>query len=110
MLVLISADPRTSHRAAEAVRVAAGLAAVSGRKVEACFCQAAALMLVRSPARLVEAEAIGSALPVLERHAAAVWAESGDPCLEGEPRIAFERIGLEDLVRLVRRQERVIRF
>ena len=110
MLLIVSADPRRSGRAAEAVRVAAGLAAIGELGIEVCFCQAAALILSRPPATLVDGETIASSLPVLERHACALWAESGDPFLEGDPRANYRRISLEELLRLARRHQQVLRF
>ncbi len=110
MLIVISTDPRASHRPAEAVRVAAGLAALGELSIEVCFSQAGALILSQPASALVDGDIIQQSLPLLAKHAANIWAETGDPFLKGEKQIDYQRIGLDALAKIAGRQSRVIRF
>ena len=110
MLIVIASDPRTSHRPAEAIRVAAGLAALGSIPIDVCFCGAAALVLSNGCDRFVEGDLIEKNLDLLEAHANGIWAETGDPFLAGTERISFKRIGLTELSQLVNQQAQVIRF
>lgn len=97
MLIVISADPRANHRAAEAVRVAAGLAALGELRVGVCFCGAGALILSRPAASFADGEVIETSLPVLAKYAAKIWAQTDDSFLEGERRVNYERVGANEL-------------
>jgi hypothetical protein len=110
MLIVIASDPRTSHRPAEAIRVASGLASMGSVPIEVCFCEAAALVLSQEADRLIDGEIIKKYLPLLARSAQSVWAESGDPCLQGTEQIPYTRIGLTELSQLAKTQNQVIRF
>ncbi len=110
MLIVIATDPRTSHRPAEAVRVAAGLASLGSIPIETCFCEASALILSQSSESFIDGEILRQNLPLLAKHAKAIYAESGDPFLEGTPQIEYQRIGLTDLAELASKQPQVIRF
>lgn len=110
MLVIIASDPHQSHRPAEGVRVAAGLASYGTLPVKVCFCQVAGVILSRDPSGFVDGDVIKRYLPALAKHATAILAESGDPILEGEPRVPFQRIGLTELAELAKTESKVIRF
>ena len=110
MLILITADPRASHRTAEAVRVAAGLAAIGELTIEVCFSGAGALVLSRRADDFVDGGTIARNLPILGRHAKAVWVETGDPFLEGERQIEFQRINLGGLIQITGGQAQTICF
>ena len=110
MLIVIASDPRTSHRPAEAIRVAAGLAALGTLPIDVCFCGAAALVLSKPSEEFVDGEIIEKNLALLEKQAQGIWAETGDPFLEGAKRIRYTRIGLTELSQLANRQSQVIRF
>ena len=110
MLVVIASDPRTSHRPAEAVRVAAGLASFGSIPLEVCFCEAAALILSQPSNSFVDGDVIRQHLALLNEHAKAIYAESGDPFLEGQAQVDYRRVGLTELAELAKKQAQVIRF
>ena len=110
MLFIISSDPRTSHRAAEAVRVAAGLAAIGQQEISVCFSQAAALIVSQSSQTFVDGDVIQKHLPLLAQHAQAIWVESGDPFLEGDPLVPLQRLGLTELAEKAANSKGVLRF
>ena len=97
MLIVVSADPRANHRAAEAVRVAAGLAALGELRVGVCFCGAGALILSRPASAFADGEVIETSLSVLAKYAAKIWAQTDDSFLEGEKQTNYERIVANEL-------------
>ena len=101
VLIVISADPLANRRAAEAVRVAAGLAALGELRVGVCFCGAGALILSRPASSFVDGEVVETAMPVLAKHAAKIWAKADDSFLEGERRANYERIGDDEWAKIV---------
>lgn len=110
LLVVISADPRLNRRAAEAVRVAAGLAALGELHVGACFCGAGALILSRPASSFADGEVIETSLPVLAKYAAKIWAEADDSFFEGERQADYERIGADELVAITAYAGYMVRF
>lgn len=101
MLIVVSADPRANRRAAEAVRVAAGLAALGELRVGVCFCGAGALILSRSASSFADGEVIETSLPILAKHAANIWAKAEDSFLEGERRTNYKHIGADEWAKIV---------
>ncbi len=65
MLLIISGDPRSSHRPAEALRVAAGLLAWRQIDLQVCLCGPAGRLLDDAPGTLVDEEEIARCLPVV---------------------------------------------
>ncbi|MCS1410277.1 MAG: hypothetical protein M2R45_03469 [Verrucomicrobia subdivision 3 bacterium] len=110
MLVIITADPRTSHRPAEAIRVAAGLAALGELEIEVCFCQTAAPMLTQPAVAFIDSNVIEQYLPLLAKHAKTIWAESSEPYLKGVKQLDHQHISPNELTQLTSRQSQVIRF
>lgn len=110
MLVIIASDPHESHRPAEGIRVAAGLASYGTLSVKVCFCQVAGVILSRDSSHFVDGNVIKQYLPLLAKHTTAIFAESGDPILEGDPKIPFQRIALTELAELAKTESKVIRF
>lgn len=101
VLIVISADPRANRRAAEAVRVAAGLAAIGELRVQTCFCGVGSLILSRPASSFADGEVIETSLPVLAKHAAKIWAKADDFFLEGERRANYERISADEWAKII---------
>lgn len=110
MLIVIASDPRTSHRPAEAIRVAAGLAALEELPIEVCFCQAAALILHHPPTSFQDGDIIARHLPLIERYCPKIYAESGDPFFEGKAKLPYQRIGMNELTALANQHSQLLRF
>jgi sulfur relay (sulfurtransferase) DsrF/TusC family protein len=66
-LFVIASDPRTSHRPAEAVRIAAGVGAWKKVDVSVYLCDAAARLLDEASGDFVDEEHIERYLPMLDR-------------------------------------------
>lgn len=109
MLILIQSDPRKSHRPAEAVRVAAGLAALGSLSIKVCFRQSAALILSESTNVLIDGAVICRHLPTLAAHAKAIYAEAS-PFLFGNAPIPYKRITLIDLKKISQNEKHILRF
>lgn len=110
LIVIIAVDPRANPRAAEAVRVAAGLAALGELRVQVCFCGAGALILSRSVSSFVDGEVIETSLPVLAKYAAKIWAQSDDSFLEGERQTNYERLSADEWAAIAAYAGYMIRF
>lgn len=110
MLIVVSADPRLNRRAAEAVRVAAGLAALGELRVGVCFCGVGVLILSRPASAFADGEVIEASLPVLAKHAAKIWAKANDSFLEGERQTNYERISANELAAIAAYAGYMIRF
>ena len=110
ILIIVSADPRANRRAAEAVRVAAGLAALGELRVGVCFCGNGSLILSRPASSFADGEVIETSLPVLAKHAANIWAKANDSFLEGERQMNYERVGADELAAITAYAGYVIRF
>ena len=110
MLIVVSVDPRANPRAAEAVRVAAGLAALGELRVGVCFCGAGALILSRPASSFVDGEVVETSLPILAKHAAKIWAKADDSFLEGEKQTNYECVGADELAAIAAYAGYMIRF
>ncbi len=65
VLMIISSDPRTSPRPAEAIRIATGLRAWEGLEIEIFLSGAASSLISRPTHELVDEELITQHLPAL---------------------------------------------
>lgn len=101
MLIIVSADPRANRRAAEAVRVAAGLAAIGELRVQTCFCGVGSLILSRPASSFADGEVIETSLPVLAKHAAKIWAKADDSFLAGERQANYKRVVADEWAKII---------
>ena len=112
VLILVSSDPRTSPRPAEAVRIAAGVGA--WQKVEAilCLCGAAVLALGENAEELVDGESYVRYLPVVAESGQRLYAYSEAAELNelGEAPLRFAIIDDSQLADLVANSSNVLRF
>jgi hypothetical protein len=94
VLFLITGDPRLSPRPAEAVRIAAGVAAWKQVIVAVYFRAAAVLALSEATDGLVDEENFTRYLPTVRAAGCPVFVERGAPLLAalGRPTLAFEEI------------------
>lgn len=109
VLVVVTADPRENGRAAEAVRLAAGVGGWEKVAVKLCLCGEARRVLSEMPDEFVNGEVFASYLPLL---------------LEGEPRVFVladeteeavltaggRQVSLHQLAALGREADSVLRF
>lgn len=72
-LFIIASDPRTSHRPAEAIRIAAGVAAWKKVRIDLCLMGDAARVLDESVDDLVDADHITRYLPLLRESGGEVF-------------------------------------
>jgi len=112
VLVIITADPRTSPRPAEAVRIAAGLGAWQ-RVVVTLYLRAAAVLVLSEYAdELADGDLFRRYLALVAECGGQVCAQRGAPLLSevGEAPVPFREINDDDLAALASENDYLIRF
>lgn len=94
LLIWISSDPRLSGRAAEGVRVAAGVGAWKRVEVSLYFSGAGTLCLGDDVEELEGGDVIQQYLPTIKEHGGRIAVEAG---FAGRAEVEFERVDGEDL-------------
>jgi len=112
VLIIITADPRSSPRPAEAVRIAAGLGAWQRVVVTLYLRDAAVLVLSEYPDELADGDLVRRYLPLVSECGGLVCAQRGAPLLSdvGEAPVAFREINDDDLAALALENHCLIRF
>ncbi|MBM3846135.1 MAG: hypothetical protein FJ405_07615 [Verrucomicrobia bacterium] len=112
LLVLVGSDPRTSHRPAEAVRIAAGVGAWKKVEVSLYLHGAAVLSLQEFPDELKEDDNFSRYLPIVRDFGRPVYIEKGSPHLAelGETPVPFLELDRNELARLSASARFLMRF
>ena len=112
ILVVVTSDPRTSHRPAEAVRIAAGVAAWRKVDVSLYLGGPAVLALSSDVDDLVNEESFTEYLPMLSESGRPVFVESGAARLAQvtDARVAYSVIGRTELAALAAQTTYLVRF
>jgi hypothetical protein len=112
LLLAITCDPRSSHRPAEAIRLAAGVAAWRKVDVTLYFGGPAVLAVNSDPDDFVDEESYTRYLPMCIESGCSLFIESGSPFLEklipGE--LAYQKISQPDFARLAAGMNYLLRF
>src|SRR5688572_20338740 len=108
VLFIISSDPRTSHRPAEALRIAAGSGAWGRAVVHVCLSGPATRMLDENLSELRDEDQIASSLSLLRGSGSPVYVHTTvETDLQAE---GTERLDLKGLAELAMRHDVVARF
>jgi hypothetical protein len=112
LLMVLTSDPRTSHRAAEAIRIAAGVAAWRKVDVSLYLAGPAVLALSADTDDFVNEESFTQYLPMLVESGRPILAEAGAPLLREirETAVRFEAISPPKLAALASEMACVLRF
>jgi hypothetical protein len=112
LLVVVTSDPRSSHRPAEAIRIAAGVAAWRKVDVRLYLAGPAVLALSSDVDDFVNEESFTQYLPMLTESGNPILVESGATMLSkvGEPSVRFEAIGVPELAAVAGEMIYVLRF
>lgn len=110
ILFVIAADPRTSGRAAEAVRMAAGLSAWKKIEVSLYLCDAAVLMLQPATERLIDEENFARYFPILQENGRPIYIQETNPLLTGPGVVPSETVSAARLAALAAEHHHVLRF
>lgn len=99
LLVIVTSDPRSSHRPAEAVRIAAGVAAWRKVVVSLYLAGPAVLALSSDVDDFINEESFTHFLPMIPETDGAILAEAGAPLLSSiiEPPVPFQTIDRAEL-------------
>jgi sulfur relay (sulfurtransferase) DsrF/TusC family protein len=112
VLFIITSDPRASPRAAEAIRIAAGVAAWRNVEVGLYLHGAAVLSLSECAEGQVDEDNFALYLPLLGAPGQPVYVQQGAPQLAtlGTPALDFQPITNAELARLAATCASVLRF
>ena len=112
MLFIVTGDPRTSPRPAEAVRIAAGVSAWRKVAVTVYLRDAAVLALSEFPDNLADGDNFGRYLPLLEESGGRICAQRGAALLNdiGDSSVLFQETDDDELAALVAKNDCVLRF
>ena len=112
MLFIVTGDPRTSPRPAEAVRIAAGVSAWRKVAVTVYLRDAAVLALSEFPDHLADGDNFSRYLPLLEESGGLICAQRGAALLKdiGHAPVSFHETGDDELAALVTKNDCVVRF
>ncbi len=112
VLFIVTGDPRTSPRPAEAVRIAAGVAVWEKADVTVYLRGEAVRALGEVEEGLIDEENFAQYWPVLMEKTRGVYAQQSAESLSalGPPRVSFKEISDDDLAALTVEQTVVIRF
>jgi hypothetical protein len=112
VLIIITSDPRTSPRPAEAVRIAAGVGAWREVAVSIYLRGSAVLALSEFPDQLADGDNFSRYLPLVGESGGLIYAQRGAALLNGigHSLVAFREAGDDELATLVMKNDYVIRF
>lgn len=111
ILFIVTSDPRASHRPAEAIRIAAGVAAWKKLAIKLYLRGAAVLCLSEFPDELVQGANIQRYLPTLAE-SATVLAQTDAPMLAKlvNPPVHFDLVSEDKLAQLCTKMNYTLRF
>ena len=112
VLFIITTDPRTSPRPAEAVRIAAGVGAWKKVAVTLYLGGTAVLALGEYPDEFADGDHFRRYLPLVVECGGLICADCSAPLLReiGEAPVPFRQISAKDLASLTLENDYVIRF
>jgi hypothetical protein len=112
VLFLISTDPRESPRAAEAVRIAAGIGAWRKVAVTIYLGDNAVLALGEHPDDLMDGDHFRRYLPLIAESGGLICAQRGAPLLGriGQAPVDFREIGRDELAAMAAKNDYLLRM
>jgi hypothetical protein len=112
VLFIVTGDPRSKRRPAEAIRIAAGVGVWKRALITIYLRDAAVLALSEHPEGLVDEEHYRRYFPLTRESGSPVYVQRGAPCLAhiGKTKFQFEEIDDTGLARLAARHDYVLRF
>jgi hypothetical protein len=111
LLIAASADPRTSGRTAEAVRIAAGVGAWNKVQVDLFLENLAVLATAEFPEELIDGNLFAEYLPALEKHGGRVYVDLENSLLRTiTPTVKLHPLSKEEISALKRTAKYVMQF
>ena len=110
ILFVIEGDPRSSGQPAEAVRIAAGVAAWKKAWISVYLRGKAILALSEYTDELIDEDVFTRFMPIIAENGGSIYVQADSPCLRelGEARLKFEAIGDQQLAGFC--AEYIVRF
>jgi sulfur relay (sulfurtransferase) complex TusBCD TusD component (DsrE family) len=112
VLLIVTGDPRSSPRVAEAVRIAAGVGAWEKVDVSVYLRGEAVRVLDRASSDLIEEENYAHYWPILAECSQPIYVQKNAGALRGieEAALGYKEIGDDELAALAAAQNYVMRF
>ena len=112
VLFIVTGDPRTSHRPAEAIRIAAGVGTWKKVDITMYLREAAVLALSEWVDEFVDEDNYTRYFPIVGEFGRPVYVQRGTPALKklGEPTLKFEEIDDARLATLAAQSAYVVHF
>lgn len=112
VLFMITSDPRTSGKPAEAIRIAAGVSAWKKAKIAVYLRDSAVLALAEDCSDLMNEDNFTRYLPMLVENNVTIYAQDGNALLGelGDAAIDFKRMTDAELAKVAVGQTYVMRF
>src|SRR5437667_6888186 len=96
LLFIIASDPRSSHRPAEAIRIAAGVGAWKKAEITLYLREAAVLALSESSEDLLDEENFRRHLPMMRELGRPIYVQRGAPLLANIEQAAWKLEAIDD--------------
>lgn len=112
LLFIITGDPRSSARPAEAIRIAAGVGAWKKADITVYLRDAAVLALSEFADEFLDEDSFTRYFPIVAESGRPIYAQRGAPLLKeiGESALKFEEIDDDRLAALAARSNYVLHF
>ena len=110
VLLVITSDPRTSRRPAEAIRIAAGVGVWKKVDITVYLREAAVLILNESTDDLLDEENFPRYLPMMGDFGRPIYVQRGAPLLARQSVFQIEEIDDGQLARIAASRNCVVRF
>ncbi len=112
VLFVVDSDPNSSHRPAEATRIAAGIAAWGQADVSICFCGPATAALTSWPEDLIDGDNFERFLPSIAKSGGLIATSNtaASPPSDKHALIEHKSIDAAELAQLSARATQLLRF
>jgi len=109
LLVVVTSDPKSSHRPAEAIRLAAGVAAWRKVDISIYFAGPAVVAVSPDPDDFVDEESYTRYLPMLQEFGCPILVEGGRPAA-GPTSVPYATISPKELATRAAQMTYLLRF
>lgn len=110
LLIVVTSDPRSSHRPAEAIRLAAGIAAWRKVAVSVYFSGPAAAATNADADDFVDEESYTRYLPMLAEFGSRVLVEAESPLVKQAGQLPHEKLARSEFAALASESTYLLRF
>jgi hypothetical protein len=112
LLVIVTSDPRTSGRLAEAIRIAAGVGVWKQARIDVYLHGPAVLALSETPDDLIDSDSFTRYLPILAESGRPIYVERGASWLAqiAESVLPYQEVTKQELAEVAATNKYVMQF